>query len=233
MSAQHDDRAAMYGEGCAEFYDEIYAPATRIAVERLAALAAEGPVLEAGVGTGRYALPLATRGIAVHGIDASAAMLSIVRSKAGSLPITTTLADFSTTAVAGTHRLVICLTNTLTLLPDAVRQSQAVAHFAAALDEQGSVLIETTHVVGDSSITLTDVMLDTRRGKRRYRAECRHVDTTHLDLWAAEAGLRRIARWRDWHRRPWNGEQGNVLSLYRKRTQSQQCHTRAAITTDP
>ena len=62
-------RACDYGNGCAEFYDDIYAPAARIAIDRLVMLADGGSVLEAGVGTGRYALPLAARGIQVHGID--------------------------------------------------------------------------------------------------------------------------------------------------------------------
>ena len=38
-------------------------------------LAGPGPVLELGVGTGRVAVPLARRGLEVHGIDASPAML--------------------------------------------------------------------------------------------------------------------------------------------------------------
>jgi hypothetical protein len=39
-------------------------------VEVLADLAAGGTVLELAIGTGRVALPLAARGLSVHGIDA-------------------------------------------------------------------------------------------------------------------------------------------------------------------
>lgn len=208
-------RAAIYGDGCAEFYDEIYAPAPRVAIDRLAALAGDGPVLEAGVGTGRYALPLAARGIAVHGIDASPAMLDALRRKAGTASIETTLGDFSATSIAGAFRLIVCLTNTLALLPSP-RQSQAIARFAAALDDEGALLIETTHAPEDTRFTLTDVALETRRGTRRYRVECCEVDPDGLDIWAANAGLRRTARWRDWRGTPWNNEHGSVLSLYRK-----------------
>jgi ubiquinone/menaquinone biosynthesis C-methylase UbiE len=42
-----------------------------------------GPVLEVGVGTGRIALPLAARGIEVHGVDVSAAMLAELLRKSG------------------------------------------------------------------------------------------------------------------------------------------------------
>lgn len=211
-------RACDYGNGCAEFYDDIYAPAARIAIDRLVMLADGGAVLEAGVGTGRYALPLAARGIQVHGIDASPAMLGVLRRKAGNAPIATTLGDFSTIRMRAKYRLVVCLTNTLALLPDTDSQSQAIACFADALDDRGAVLVETTHSPNHSGIVRTDVLLDTPRGARRYRVACRDVAPDTLDHWAGRAGLRCVARWRDWHGTPWNHEHRNVLSLYRKTT---------------
>ena len=64
---------ATYGERIADVYDDSpRLPATgERAVEFLAAIAGRGPILELGIGTGRLALPLASRGFAVHGIDAS------------------------------------------------------------------------------------------------------------------------------------------------------------------
>ena len=53
------------------------------AVEVLAELAGGGRALELGIGTGRIALPLARRGVAVHGIDLSRAMVSRLRAKPG------------------------------------------------------------------------------------------------------------------------------------------------------
>ncbi len=75
-----------YGERVADLYDDWYQdhPDTQVTVERLAELAGPGPVLELGVGTGRLALPLAKRGLEVHGIDASPAMLARLRAKPGS-----------------------------------------------------------------------------------------------------------------------------------------------------
>ena len=66
-----------YGERIADVYDDLpRLPAnTERAVEFLAAVAGPGPLLELGIGTGRLALPLVHRGFAVHGIDASPAML--------------------------------------------------------------------------------------------------------------------------------------------------------------
>ena len=65
-----------YGEAMADVYDDWYAEVSDVegTVARIAELAAGGPVLELGIGTGRLALPLAAAGVEVHGIDASPAM---------------------------------------------------------------------------------------------------------------------------------------------------------------
>jgi 2-polyprenyl-3-methyl-5-hydroxy-6-metoxy-1,4-benzoquinol methylase len=56
----------------------------------LTALAAEGSpaepsVLDLGTGTGRIALPLSARGVLVHGIDLSQAMVARLRAKPGAV----------------------------------------------------------------------------------------------------------------------------------------------------
>src|SRR3954453_6847273 len=78
---EHDP--AEYGRNIADDYDAIYSEAfaTGAAVDRLVELAAGGPVLELGVGTGRLALPLAERGLDVHGVDGSEKMLCLLRGK--------------------------------------------------------------------------------------------------------------------------------------------------------
>ncbi|HEX6509577.1 MAG TPA: class I SAM-dependent methyltransferase, partial [Chloroflexota bacterium] len=76
-----------YGDEHASLYDaqaELgLLRGTRKTVDTLAAVAGKGPVLELGVGTGRIAIPLAERGLEVHGIDLSEAMVSRMRSKPG------------------------------------------------------------------------------------------------------------------------------------------------------
>ena len=81
-------------------------PTSRRAPTRLAALAGGGPVLELGVGSGRLALPLAARGVEVHGIDASEAMLARLRAKPGGDAIHLThgdMADLGARRPAGVH----------------------------------------------------------------------------------------------------------------------------------
>lgn len=62
MRRSEHTSAASYGEGCAEFYDEIYGAVDPNLLATLRDLAEAGKVLELGIGTGRVALPLAARG---------------------------------------------------------------------------------------------------------------------------------------------------------------------------
>ena len=68
-----DDGDGYFGERVAQRYDEanadMFEPGVVDAVvEVLAGLVGGGRALELGIGTGRVALPLARRGVAVHGI---------------------------------------------------------------------------------------------------------------------------------------------------------------------
>ena len=84
MAADRDHAPGSYGDHIAADYDDLHAHMDPTdAVEALAALAGGGRVLELGIGTGRIALPLAARGIEVHGIDASEAMVAELRVEAG------------------------------------------------------------------------------------------------------------------------------------------------------
>ena len=76
-----DDEDGYFGASVAATYDEssadMFDPAVvEPAVDLLAELAGPGRALELAVGTGRIALPLARRGVAVHGIDLSRAMVA-------------------------------------------------------------------------------------------------------------------------------------------------------------
>jgi 2-polyprenyl-3-methyl-5-hydroxy-6-metoxy-1,4-benzoquinol methylase len=98
---------ATYGERIAESYDELYPSSsnTNAMVETLAKLAGAGPVLELGIGTGRVALPLASNGLTVHGIDASEAMIKRLQAKPGGASISVTIGDFANVDVAGRYSL--------------------------------------------------------------------------------------------------------------------------------
>src|SRR5437870_2650045 len=106
-----------FGEAVAERYDEseanMFKPAVvDPAVDLLAELAGDGGALELGIGTGRIALPLTRRGVRVHGIDLSTAMVARLRSKPGAEKIDVTNGDFATTRVEGMFTLAYLVFNT-------------------------------------------------------------------------------------------------------------------------
>ena len=76
--------SATYGDAIAGDYDRLYGgrPDAEPAAAMLCEMARGGRALELGVGTGRIAIPLAARGLEVHGIDASEAMVRRLLDKA-------------------------------------------------------------------------------------------------------------------------------------------------------
>ena len=97
------DEDGYFGERVAARYDEssreMADPAVvQPAVDTLAELADGGRALELGIGTGRIALPLSARGVPVHGIDLSRAMVARLKEKPGGDAIGVTIGDFATAA---------------------------------------------------------------------------------------------------------------------------------------
>src|SRR4051812_6378358 len=99
------------------------------AVDFLADLAGNGAALEFAIGTGRVALPLRQRGVPVHGIELSPAMVAQLRAKAGADDIQVTIGDIAATKVEGSFRLVYVVWNTIMNL---ITQDEQVACFENA-----------------------------------------------------------------------------------------------------
>jgi len=86
---------ATYGQRIAGVYDAVYASHEERAIDCLGELAGSGRVLELGIGTGRMALPLAARGVAVVGIDASEATIEKLSTKPGGADIRVVKGSFA------------------------------------------------------------------------------------------------------------------------------------------
>src|SRR6478736_8740139 len=112
-------------------------------VDFLADLAGDGAALELGIGTGRIALPLAQRGVRVHGIDLSTAMVKRLRAKPGGEEISVAIGDFATTTVDGTFRLAYLVFNTIMNLTTQDAQVACFQNVAAHLEPGGCFVIET------------------------------------------------------------------------------------------
>ena len=140
--------ASTYGERFADVYDEWYGAVSDVdaTVDAIAGLAGGGTVLELGVGTGRLAVPLAERGLEVHGIDASPAMLERLAAKAAAAGVTvpTSLGDFADMGaeVPGGFAVVLVAFNTLFNLADAGAQQRCLAAVAGRLRPDGFLVVE-------------------------------------------------------------------------------------------
>src|SRR6516162_8035933 len=124
-----------YGERVADVYDEWYRQLHDVGEEAalLAELAAGGRALELGIGTGRIALPLAARGVEVHGIDASPAIVARMREKPGGDKIDVTIGDMADVPVAGEFAIVFVVFNTFFMLTTQEAQVRCFRNVAARL----------------------------------------------------------------------------------------------------
>ena len=145
----NDYTPATYGDRIAEVYDEMYPMRANVApaVDALASLAGDGPALELGIGTGRIAIPLAQRGIEVHGIDASEAIVARMRAKPGGDAIPVTISDFSDFSLKDgsrdrKFRLVYVVFNTLFQATSQQAQVNCFRSVAAHLTDDGMFLVE-------------------------------------------------------------------------------------------
>src|SRR5436190_17202753 len=136
-----------FGERVAVRYDEsagdMFEPAlVDPVVDFLADLAGDGTALELGIGTGRIALPLSRRGVRVHGIDLSPAMVAQLRAKPGADGIGVTIGDFATTTVDGSFGLAYLVFNTIMNLTTQDQQVACFQNAAAHLEPGGCFVIE-------------------------------------------------------------------------------------------
>src|SRR3954462_1711314 len=136
-----------FGEEVAARYDEQlgeYGTPETIgaAADFLAELAGDGRALELGIGTGRIALPLAARGVEVHGIDLSEAMVARLRAKPGGDAIPVEIGDFATARVEGAFSLAYLVFNTIGNLTTQDAQVACFQNVAAHLEPGGCFVIE-------------------------------------------------------------------------------------------
>ena len=236
--------ASTYGDRIADVYDDWYGEAafleTEEAVAALADVAGNGPALELAIGTGRIALPLAVRGVEVHGIDASEAMVDKLREKPGGDAIPVTIGDFADVGVDGSYSLVYVVFNTFFALPSQDEQVRCFQNVAAHLAPGGAFVVEAFVPEPDkyqgrvdvSRIESGEVQLNlhlvdraeqrsrsqhivmTPEGARFYPVSIRWAYPAELDLMARLAGLRLRERWAGWKREPFSKASGKHVSVY-------------------
>ncbi len=234
-----------YGARIAAEYDDIYDEVfdTASAVDRLVELAEGGGVLELGVGTGRLALPLVERGVRVHGVDASEAMLVRLAAKPGGAAVPVTVGDFAEVSVPGPFSLVVLAINTIFALPTQDAQVRCFQNAARHLTAGGRFLVEAwvpdltqfvhgqsvrPRAVGGDRVALVVARHDpvqqrmsttqvhlSEAGVHLYPANHRYAWPAELDLMARLAGFGLERRWGDWHGAPFTEQSTSHVSVYR------------------
>ena len=241
------DEDGYFGGPVAARYDESVADmngpgVVDPAVGFLAELAGDGPALELGVGTGRIALPLARRGVRVHGIDLSRAMVARLRDKPGGGAIGVTIGDFATAAVPGRFSLAYLVFNTIMNLTAQDAQVACFRNAATHLQPGGCFVIEVMVPdlrklpAGQNAVpfqvtegrwafdvydTATQAMssnyVEVSGGRGEYRSiPFRYVWPAELDLMAQLAGMRLRERWAGWAREPFTSDSGQHVSVWEK-----------------
>jgi SAM-dependent methyltransferase len=235
-----DERiAARYDESAAEmFYPAVVDPV----VDFLAELAGSGRALELGIGTGRIALPLAQRGVPVHGIELSRAMVERLRAKPGGDEIGVSIGDFATTTVDEAFSVAYLIFNTIMNLTTQAAQVACFRNVARHLEPGGCFVVEVGvpglqrlppgetirafHVsetrwgfdeIDVATQGLTSHHFEIVDGRvERFSAPYRYVWPSELDLMAELAGLQLRERWSGWKREPFTSESRDHVSVWEK-----------------
>jgi len=221
----------------AERYDESTSdmPVEPV-VDFLADLAGGGAALELAIGTGRIAVPLAARGVSVHGIDLSPDMVAQLRKKTDGAEIPVAIGDYATTRVDGTFSLVYIVFNSINNQTTQDAQVASFQNAAAHLELGGCFVVEvgvparqplSVFDLSDTHVGLDEYEADTQRlvshhftlvdGRwERLSMPFRSVSPAELDLMARIAGLRLRERWSGWKREPFTSESGKHVSVWEK-----------------
>jgi len=224
-------------------WPELFDPAVvDPAVGFLAGLAGVGPVLELGIGTGRIAIPLSRRGVAVHGVDLSPAMLTQLRAQPDAGAIGVTVGDFARVTVGRTFRLAYLLRNTITNLTTQDEQIDCFRNVAAHLDPAGLFVIENyipaLQQIPPGETIRVFTRTPTHLGFEEYDVaaqiaishhywvidgELKTFSSPHRYLWPAEldlmarlAGMTLRERWTDWLRTPFTSQSRTHISVWEK-----------------
>lgn len=242
-----DDAARRYDTpGTGMFADSVVAPA----VARLAELAGAGRALEFAAGTGRIAVPLAERGVAVTGIELSQPMLEQLRRKADAATIPVVLGDMASARAPGGFSLVYLVYNTISNLLTQAEQVQCFRNAARHLQVGGCFVIELwvpqlpglppaqqatvfANEPGYLGLDTYDVVrqrvvshhhrFDDSRQARLTRSAHRYIWPAELDLMGQLAGFELESRHADWEGAPFTEASMSHVSVYRLR------HARGAL----
>lgn len=235
------ETAAGYDESSAFMFEpDVLGPA----VEVLADLAGEGPVLELAIGTGRVAIPLRERGLEVHGIELSQSMVDRLREKRDDVPVVVGDMATATAGVPGSFSLVYLVWNSIANLRTQEEQVACFANAARHLAPGGRFVIElwvpgirrfppgqsaVPFHVGEHHVGFDTYDMATQQGTSHHytrrddgtigygASNFRYIWPAECDLMARLAGLDLEQRTADWQGAPFTGDSESHVSVWRKK----------------
>lgn len=240
-----------YGERFADVYDDWYGDITDTdasvdTLERIARIAARDGrvpvVVELGVGTGRLAVPLASRGLQVVGVDASPSMLEVLATKDPDGSVSAVLGDMADPpGDPGSVDLVFVAYNTFFNLVVPGAQERCLDAVKRMLAPDGRFVVEAFvpdvavefDGVAPTSVTADRVVLSVVKTRPESREligqyvditedgislrpwHIRYATPEQLDEMAAAAGLVLEGRHSDWDGTPFVDGSRTHISRYR------------------
>jgi SAM-dependent methyltransferase len=237
------DSASSFGPDVAARYDDHLRGDEEAAATFLSALARGQRALEFAIGTGRIALPLATRNIQVDGIELSPHMVERLRAKPGGDQIDITIGDMSAATTGRQYGLVYLVFNSIFNLLTADDQIRCFENAARHLTADGHFVVETAlphawiapgttdyvHAehVGTESVVLDVARYDpvtqlleenhvrlTANGITMQPIVCRLITPGEMDLMARLAGMRLVDRFANWQRSEFDARSSAHVSVY-------------------
>lgn len=230
--------AARYDESSAFMFEpDVLDPA----VGFLASLAGAGPVLEFAIGTGRVAIALTERGVAVTGIELSQHMVDELLRKRADIPVV--VGDMATTTAAGEFALVYVVWNSIGNLRTQAEQVACFRNAARHLAPGGRFVIELSipgirrfppgqdavpFHVGQQHVGFDTYDMTTQQGtSHHYRrhpdgsvtygaSNFRYIWPAECDLMAQLAGMDLECRVADWSGNQFTNDSESHVSVWRK-----------------
>jgi SAM-dependent methyltransferase len=235
-----EDAARRYDADATEmFAPEVLGPA----VDLLARLAGNGPALELAIGTGRVAIPLAERGVAVSGIELSRPMADRLHAKIPADRIPVVIGDMATTRVPGEFSLVYVVWNSISNLRTQDEQVECFRNAARHLAPGGRFVVElwvpeirrfppgqtaVPFAVSERHTGFDTLDMVTQQGTSHHYTRSadgsvrydfsnfRYIWPAECDLMARLAGLELEQRTADWKGTPFTADSENQVSVWRK-----------------
>ena len=237
------DPASSFGPDVAARYDDHPRGDEEAAATFLSALAPRRRALEFAIGTGRIALPLASRDVQVDGIELSPHMVERLRAKPGGDQVNITAGDMSVATTGHQYGLVYLVFNTIFNLLTAEDQIRCFENAARHLTADGHFVVETAlphawitpgtsdyvHAehVGTKTVVLDVARYDpvtqlleenhirlTANGITMQPIICRLITPGEMDLMARIAGMRLVDRFANWQRSAFDARSSAHVSVY-------------------